>query len=450
MDWKTDYAGKLTTAAEALKVREVGRPRGLRPRLRRARSSWSTRSWRAPPSCAHVEIDHMVAMGKGEYCQARVRRAPSTTTRCSSAPASREAVQGRPRRLHRRSSSARSPSCSARATCRPTWCSARSRRPTSTASARSASRSTTPSRRPRWPRRSSPRSTPRCRAPTATRSSTCREIDYRGRERAADIIELQPPRIGPVEEAIGKHIAGLVERRLVPAARHRRHPRRRAALPAREERPRHPQRDVQRGRRRPLRRGRHHQRAARPCTATRWWRPSSWARAACTTSSTTTRPSTCSRSTIVNDPYVIGQNDNVVAINSAIQVDLMGQVVADTMGAGAVHRHRRPGRLRARRRPQPRRQGDHRPAGHGEEGRASAASSPPIAAGTAVTTMRADVDYVVTEHGVAHLRGHGLRERAEALSRSPTPRSATRSGRRRPRSTGRGRLPRHDRSTKEN
>lgn len=34
----------------------------------------------------------------------------------------------------------------------------------------------------------------------------------------------------------------------------------------------------------------------------------------------------------INDPYVIGQNDRVVAINSAIQVDLMGQVVADTLG----------------------------------------------------------------------------------------------------------------------
>jgi 4-hydroxybutyrate CoA-transferase len=29
--------------------------------------------------------------------------------------------------------------------------------------------------------------------------------------------------------------------------------------------------------------------------------------------------------------------------------------------------------------------------------------------------MRADVDYVVTEHGIAHLRGKGLRERAEEL-----------------------------------
>jgi len=38
-----------------------------------------------------------------------------------------------------------------------------------------------------------------------------------------------------------------------------------------------------------------------------------------------------------------------------------------------------------------------------------------LSPGTAITTMRADVDYIVTEHGVAHLRGMGLRERAEAL-----------------------------------
>jgi 4-hydroxybutyrate CoA-transferase len=38
-----------------------------------------------------------------------------------------------------------------------------------------------------------------------------------------------------------------------------------------------------------------------------------------------------------------------------------------------------------------------------------------IGEGAAVTTMRADVDYVVTEHGVARLKGKMLRERAEAL-----------------------------------
>ena len=117
---------------------------------------------------------------------------------------------------------------------------------------------------------------------------------------------------------------------------------------------------------------------------------------------------------ITNDPYLIGQNDRVVAINSAIQVDLMGQVVADTMGAvqftgigGQVDFVR--GAARS--------QGGKAiialpaTAKKGAVSRIVAALSP----GTAVTTMRADVDYIVTEHGVAHLRGMGLRERAEAL-----------------------------------
>lgn len=117
---------------------------------------------------------------------------------------------------------------------------------------------------------------------------------------------------------------------------------------------------------------------------------------------------------ITNDPYLIGQNDRVVAINSALQVDLMGQVVADTMGAdqftgigGQVDFVR--GAARSR---------DGKAiialpstAKKGAVSRIVAALSP----GTAVTTMRADVDFIVTEHGVAHLRGLGSRERAEAL-----------------------------------
>ncbi len=116
----------------------------------------------------------------------------------------------------------------------------------------------------------------------------------------------------------------------------------------------------------------------------------------------------------INDPYVIGQNDRVVAINSAIQVDLMGQVVADTLGpvqftgiGGQVDFVR--GAARSR---------DGKAiialpstAKKGAVSRIVAALDP----GTAVTTMRADVDYVVTEHGIAHLRGKGLRDRAEAL-----------------------------------
>lgn len=117
---------------------------------------------------------------------------------------------------------------------------------------------------------------------------------------------------------------------------------------------------------------------------------------------------------ITNDPYVIAQNDRVVAINSALQVDLMGQVVADAMGpvqftgiGGQVDFVR--GAARSR---------DGKAiialpstAKKGTVSRIVAALAP----GTAVTTMRADVDYVVTEHGIAHLRGKGLRERAEAL-----------------------------------
>ncbi len=123
----------------------------------------------------------------------------------------------------------------------------------------------------------------------------------------------------------------------------------------------------------------------------------------------------------VNDPYIIGQNDNVVAINSAIQVDIMGQVVADTLGArqftgigGQVDFVR--GAARSR---------------DGKaiialpstaKGGAVSRIVAKIADGAAVTTHRADVDYVVTEHGVAHLRGRGLRDRAAMLIEIADPR----------------------------
>jgi 4-hydroxybutyrate CoA-transferase len=116
----------------------------------------------------------------------------------------------------------------------------------------------------------------------------------------------------------------------------------------------------------------------------------------------------------VNDPYVIGQNDNVVAINSAIQVDLMGQVVADSIGpmqftgiGGQVDFVRGAARSRGGKAiialPST--------AKRGEVSRIVAK----ISDGAAVTTHRADVDYVVTEHGIAHLKGKMLRQRAEAL-----------------------------------
>ena len=123
---------------------------------------------------------------------------------------------------------------------------------------------------------------------------------------------------------------------------------------------------------------------------------------------------------------MIGQIDNVVAINSAIQIDLMGQVVADTMGpqqftgiGGQVDFVRGANASKGGKAiialPST--------AKRGEVSRICAK----ITEGAAVTTMRADVDYVVTEHGVAH--GSRARRSASAPTRcwtSPIPSSATR------------------------
>jgi len=116
----------------------------------------------------------------------------------------------------------------------------------------------------------------------------------------------------------------------------------------------------------------------------------------------------------VNDPFVISQNRRMVAINSALQVDLTGQVCSDSIGTrpysgfggqvdfirGAAHS-----------------QGG-KPiialpstAKHGTVSRIA----PMLDPGAGVVTSRADVHYVVTEHGVAYLHGKTLRQRAEAL-----------------------------------
>lgn len=117
----------------------------------------------------------------------------------------------------------------------------------------------------------------------------------------------------------------------------------------------------------------------------------------------------------VNDPCIIAKNDNMVAINSCIEVDLMGQVASESMGAkqfsgtgGQV---------------------DYVRGASMSKGGRSIMAMPSTAAGgtvsrivatlkpgTAVTTSRNDVDYVVTEYGIAHLRGLSLPKRAEALT----------------------------------
>ena len=116
----------------------------------------------------------------------------------------------------------------------------------------------------------------------------------------------------------------------------------------------------------------------------------------------------------VNDPEIIAKNDNMVSINSCLEVDLSGQVNAESMGpkqfsgtGGQV---------------------DFIRGAHLSRGGRSIIAMPSTAArgtvsrivpallpGAVVTTSRCDVDHIVTEYGIASLRGRTLRERAAAL-----------------------------------
>jgi acetyl-CoA hydrolase len=123
----------------------------------------------------------------------------------------------------------------------------------------------------------------------------------------------------------------------------------------------------------------------------------------------------------VNDPFVISRHERMVAINSALQVDLTGQVCADSLG----HRNYSGfgGQLDFI-----------RGAARSRSGKAIIALPatarggtisrlvPVLSPGSGVTTTRADVHYVVTEHGVAHLFGRTIRERARALIAIADPR----------------------------
>ena len=117
-----------------------------------------------------------------------------------------------------------------------------------------------------------------------------------------------------------------------------------------------------------------------------------------------------------NDTHVIRSFQNMIAINSAIEVDLSGQVVADSIGYRMYSGRRRPDGLHARRRARAGRPRDHRPAVHrrARTGRCRRIT-PALKEGAGVVTTRAHVRTVVTECGVAELWGKSLRERAKAL-----------------------------------
>ena len=115
-----------------------------------------------------------------------------------------------------------------------------------------------------------------------------------------------------------------------------------------------------------------------------------------------------------NDPALIARNDNMVAINSALQVDLTGQVCSDSIGTrfysgigGQVDFLRGASRSKG-----------------GKpiialpstaKDRAVSRIVPMLDPGAGVVTSRGLVRYVVTEYGVAYLHGKSIRERAKAL-----------------------------------
>ena len=122
-----------------------------------------------------------------------------------------------------------------------------------------------------------------------------------------------------------------------------------------------------------------------------------------------------------NDPFVIAQHDRMVAINSALEVDLTGQVCSDSLGTkpysgfgGQVDFIRGAARSKG---------------GKPIIALPSTAKNgtlsrivPTLCPGAGVVTSRADVHYVVTEYGIAYLHGKTLRQRAEALIAIADPR----------------------------
>ena len=115
-----------------------------------------------------------------------------------------------------------------------------------------------------------------------------------------------------------------------------------------------------------------------------------------------------------NDPYVIAQNDNLVSINSCVQIDLMGQVVSTSVGLRQISGVG--GQIDFVRGANMSKGGRAIMAMPSTTGKGKVSKIVPfLDPGSAVTTTRNDVNYVITEYGIAQLRGKTLRQRAEAL-----------------------------------
>jgi acetyl-CoA hydrolase len=123
------------------------------------------------------------------------------------------------------------------------------------------------------------------------------------------------------------------------------------------------------------------------------------------------------RTEYVNDPFIIAQNDNMVAINSAIEIDLTGQVCADSIGpkffsgiGGQLDfvygASRSKGGIPIIAMPS---------TNVLKDGTSASKIVSTLKPGAGVVTGRNHVHYVVTEYGVADLYGKSIRQRVKAL-----------------------------------
>jgi acyl-CoA hydrolase len=122
----------------------------------------------------------------------------------------------------------------------------------------------------------------------------------------------------------------------------------------------------------------------------------------------------------VNDPRVISNERGFVSINATLSVDFLGQCASETIGGryfssaggqndfarGAMYSERGQGFVVL----------------HSSTSSGTSRIVPQLAAGEAVTTPKNTVDKIVTEHGVAELRGRSISERTRALIAIADPR----------------------------
>lgn len=120
-----------------------------------------------------------------------------------------------------------------------------------------------------------------------------------------------------------------------------------------------------------------------------------------------------------NDPFIIGENPEVMAINSCLEIDLTGQICADSIGnkiySGIGGQHDFVyGASRSK-------------GGHSFLAMLSTTSKggnkikPHLTSGAGVVTTRFQAEYIVTEHGIVNLRGKSLPQRAKLLIQLAAP-----------------------------